>query len=155
MVTFCGPHCEDCMCAYAWVLEHAGDTVPLMYSPLYATPEVAQAVERGDRTIVADAAADMWALGVMAFELLTHQPVFHPWSTTRGTIWAQLCGREALPWEDGAPEQATKVKQLQVLKRAVLECLQREPEDRPAADQVLRHWRSLFEASTVTTTASL
>ena len=135
--------------------EHAGDTVPLTYSPLYAPPEVAQADERGDRTIVADAAADMWALGVMAFELLTHQPVFHPWSTPRETVWAQLCGRAALPWEDGAPEQATKVKQLQVLKRAVLECLQRKPEDRPAADQVLRHWRSLFEANTVTTTASL
>jgi len=134
---------------------HAGDIVPLSYSPSYTPPEVAKAVEQGEHTIVADPAADMWALGIMAFELLTTQAVFPPMVATRETIWAQLCGREALPWEDGAPEQATKVKQLQVLKRAVLECLQREPEDRPAADQVLRHWRSLFEASTVTTTASL
>ena len=60
-------------------------------------------------------------LGVTAFELPTHQPAFHPWSTPRETVWALLCGREALPWEHGAAGQAEKVTQLQVLKRAVLE----------------------------------
>ena len=133
---------------------HAGDNVPLTFSPMYAPPEVAEAAESGDRTIVADAAADMWALGVMAFELLTDQPVFHPISATRELIWAQLCGREALPWEDGAVGQREKLKQLHVLKRAVLQCLQRKAHDRPTADKVLLHWRSLFEAATTTTTSS-
>eukprot|EP00892_Ulva_mutabilis_P003554 jgi/Ulvmu1/1570/UM110_0033.1 len=109
--------------------------VSLTFTPSYAPPEVAMAAERGDRTIVADAAADMWALGLMAFELLTGGPVFPPMSSTREAIWAQLCGRELLPWEEGVAQQAEKLAQLRGLRRAILQCLQRKPEDRPSATQ--------------------
>lgn len=125
-----------------------GVSVPITFSPSYAPPEVAVALERGDRNVVADGAADMWALGVMAFELLTSEPVFPPLVSTRETIWAQLCGREALPWEDGAPQQVAKLAQLRGLKRAVLQCLQRRQEERPTAEQVLVQWRTLFDSRT-------
>ena len=124
---------------------HVGETVPLMFTPRYAPPEVALATERGDRSIAAEAAADMWALGVMAFELLTNEPVFTPLAATRESIWAQLCGREVLPWERGAPKREVKLAQLRMLKRAILQCLQRDPANRPTASKVLAHWRELFE----------
>ena len=127
---------------------HAGDIVPLSYSPSYTPPEVAKAVEQGEHTIVADPAADMWALGIMAFELLTTQAVFPPMVATRETIWAQLCGREALPWEAGAPQHRAKVRALQGLKKGVLQCLSRSAEHRPAAVQVLSQWRDLFQSHT-------
>eukprot|EP00892_Ulva_mutabilis_P005644 jgi/Ulvmu1/3451/UM016_0071.1 len=129
---------------------YAGTDVRLAFSPSYAPPEVAMAAERGARTIVADAAADMWALGLMAFELLTGKAVFPPMTSTREGIWAQLCGRAVLPWEVGAPEQSANLAKLGVLKRAILQCLQRKPEDRPTAEKVLMHWRNLFEPSTTT-----
>eukprot|EP00892_Ulva_mutabilis_P011349 jgi/Ulvmu1/8587/UM045_0030.1 len=123
-------------------------SVPIAVSPSYAPPEVALALERKDNNITADAAADMWALGLMAFELLTGQPVFPPIVSTRESIWAKLCGREVLPWEDGAPQQAEKLAQLRGLKRAILQCLQRHPSQRPTAEQVLTQWRTLFDSRT-------
>lgn len=112
---------------------------------MYAPPEVAQADEYGVRTTVADPATDMWAFGVMAFELLTGEPAFPRFACTRKTIWAQLCGREPLPWEAGTPGQAEKVAQLRVLKRATLQCLQRQPGARPTAQEVVGQWRKLFQ----------
>jgi serine/threonine protein kinase len=34
-------------------------------------------VQDGEKTIKADPALDTWALGVMAFELLSREPAFH------------------------------------------------------------------------------
>lgn len=119
--------------------------MPITFSPSYAPPEVAEALERGDRTITADAAADMWALGMMAFELLTGELVFPPFVSTRDAIWEQLSGREALPWEADALGQADILVHLRGLRPAVLQCLQRAPGERPTAQRVLQQWRSLFD----------
>jgi hypothetical protein len=50
---------------------HAGEQVGLTYSLLYAAPEVIAAVEAGRAHFVGSPAADVWALGVIAYELLT------------------------------------------------------------------------------------
>ena len=45
---------------------HAGTRPGLSYSLQYAPPEVVAAVEARQPTLPADAAVDMWALGVIA-----------------------------------------------------------------------------------------
>jgi serine/threonine protein kinase len=42
-----------------------------VFSLEYCAPEVAEAVARGDRAMVACGAADMWAVGVIAYQLAT------------------------------------------------------------------------------------
>jgi serine/threonine protein kinase len=42
-----------------------------VFSLEYCAPEVAQAVARGDRAMVASGAADMWAVGIIAYQLAT------------------------------------------------------------------------------------
>lgn len=68
----------------------------------YAAPEIIAGIKPGVATCAsATAAADMWALGMVAFELLTNEPLFAP-GTAPKTIRAALAGRKPLPWEDGA-----------------------------------------------------
>ena len=54
----------------------SGEVAPLAYTLAYAPPEVAKAVDAGARTIEVAPAIDAWALGVVAFELLTGQSAF-------------------------------------------------------------------------------
>ena len=48
-----------------------GRTVPLSYTMAYAAPEIIKAAQRGDQSIECDPAADMWALGIIAFEIIS------------------------------------------------------------------------------------
>ena len=54
-----------------------GEQAPLSFTLVYAAPEVVSAVRSKHKYIRADPALDAWALGVMAFELLTGEPAFH------------------------------------------------------------------------------
>ena len=54
----------------------SGQAVPPAYTLSYAPPEVLVAAEAGHGGIVADASQDVWALGVVAFELLTGTKAF-------------------------------------------------------------------------------
>ena len=53
----------------------AGATVPASFTPTYAAPEVVLAYKAGAPCVAAPS-MDAWAMGVMAFELLTHKPAF-------------------------------------------------------------------------------
>lgn len=54
----------------------AGVTTRLTFTPAYAPPETLQALADGNRTTEATAAADVWVIGVIAFELATKHAAF-------------------------------------------------------------------------------
>ena len=101
------------------------------------------AQEAGERTVTAAPAADVWALGVVAFETLSQSRTF-PVSCPSTTIRAQICGREALPWERPGGADA-----LRTAKQSVLQCLKRDAAARPTAAQVTATWRNLLEFAAV------
>ena len=54
----------------------AGEDASVGLTPAYAAPEIIAAHVAGDATVTADTGVDAWALGVIAFELLTRRPAF-------------------------------------------------------------------------------
>ena len=127
----------------------AGSTAGLAFSLKYAPPEVIGALESGCRTVHVDAAVDIWAIGVIAFELLTGERAFpvEGMSAAEAEKAAQdaIAGRKPLPWEvlsEGAKERLGKMRGL---KRTVLRCLERDPAKRPGAEALLKSWDHTFD----------
>ena len=86
----------------------------------------------------------MWAIGVIAYELLTGRPAF-PLGTTQEGLIDALTGKKKLPWEEAS---ADELRMLLKLKGPVLQCLSREPELRPTIDQLMANLYSIFQAAT-------
>ena len=129
-------------CATTQQSARAGEPAPLAYSLQYAAPEVIAAADRGEHGVIASAAVDVWALGVIAFELLTSTRAFAP---SGGRIHARLLGTLPLAWEDEAVAGPLLAK-LKGLRRSVLQCLARDPAARPTTREVLGAWNGLFES---------
>ena len=55
----------------------AGEVAPLSFSLAYAAPEVVATLHHGERRMRVTPALDAWAIGVVAFELLTGAPAFN------------------------------------------------------------------------------
>lgn len=70
---------------------HAGTKAKISYSLGYTAPEVILAVEAGQRNMEASAALDIWAVGVVAFELLTRRRAFAPATQRTHVRSAALC----------------------------------------------------------------
>ena len=121
----------------------AGTKAGLAFSLNYAAPEVLEAQEAGARTIVAAPAADIWALGVVAYEILSRDRAF-PLTCSSASIRAQIMGREELPWE-----RPGRADVLRTAKHSVLQCLARVPSARPTAPQLAATWRNLLEFAAV------
>jgi serine/threonine protein kinase len=122
----------------------------MMFSLRYAAPETMIAREAGEQSVVADAAVDMWALGVMAYELLTDEPLFQSGRDSEQTIMDRLTGRSPLPWEDGwheDEERTRKLRQLRMLRRSLLQCLSRDARARPTSEELLATWDKQFDAA--------
>lgn len=112
----------------------------------YAPPEDVAALEQGQVATQATAAADVWALGVVAFEILTRTRVFGA-AATEKQMRDAISGRHSMPWErmDAAARQ--RLAQLRTFKRSVMLCLERNPHRRPRATEVVQMWTKLFYAS--------
>lgn len=118
---------------------------PIAYSPGYAAPEVIRAHAAGHREMPAHPAADVWALGVMAFEMLTGERAFGSGASV-DEMAQRTAGAQPLPWEDGtSPQTAARLRKLRGLKRGVLRCLSRNPAMRPSSQLVLQSWEHLFD----------
>lgn len=124
----------------------AGVNVGLTFSLRYAAPELAAAQERGAATLRSHSSADIWALGVAAYELALRRRAFPSYATPaqiRAALTARREGAPAsleLPWE-----QAGAADALGLLRPVVLACLARDPAERPRAHELAAALPRLLE----------
>ena len=97
--------------------------------------------------MIVDPAVDAWALGVMAYELLTRSRVFP--AGTRQLVEETMEGQHLLPWEDTAnPKHGVNMRRLGWMKEGVLSMLRRNPEERAPLMAVMRSWRAFLQRET-------
>jgi serine/threonine protein kinase len=112
----------------------------------YAPPEDVAAQEDGQLSSAADCMTDVWALGVIAYELFTHRRAF-PQNSSGAGAKSCLVGREPLPWEfDGSRRDTEIEKTLELLgpwRPSVLQCLERESVRRPQSAWLAATWGAL------------
>jgi serine/threonine protein kinase len=101
-----------------------------------AAPEVLLAAESNTPVLAADTATDIWALGVIAFELISSQHLFPP-GTSQATIRGAIFGAKPMPWENIPEHRRTP------LQASVMKCFAREPTERPRAATLAAEWREL------------
>jgi serine/threonine protein kinase len=116
----------------------------------YASPEDVAAEADGQLSSAVDCMTDVWALGVIAYELLTHRRAFPQEPSTAGAK-SRLIGREPLPWElDGSRRDTEVDKTLDLLgpwRPSVLQCLERESVRRPQSAWLAATWGALAAKS--------
>jgi serine/threonine protein kinase len=124
-----------------WASARAGQMQGLPgFSWQYVAPEVLTAFKSEAAEYTVTGAEDMWALGIIAFELLTDQSAFL--GMTSEEIEAQILGHEVAPWE--APSRTTR-ERMRGFGKSVMKCLNRDPTQRPTALQVLQSWDRIFD----------
>lgn len=94
----------------------------------YAAPELIVAFDEKS-AVVAEAARDVWSLGVMVFEALTRTPAVDPFSGIEGCK-ALAYGKRLYPWEAHIEHEEYNSSCVRELVEA---CLTRIPAQRPTA----------------------
>lgn len=88
--------------------------VNIAFTVKYAAPETIQGYSHGEEVVAAHPAVDVWAFGMICFELLTHQKFYGPKSTADDVI-ALLSSDQLLPSEREMDPDVSGVKLLQHL----------------------------------------
>jgi serine/threonine protein kinase len=125
-----------------WSCLGAGTEAPLAGSLNYTAPELLIAHQDGLRSLPTTAEADIWSLGVVAYEVISGRRSFSA-GTPDLEIHDMLAGRLPLPWDESDPTQ------LRTAKHSVLECLSRNPHQRPSAENVHLVWSNLLDFAAV------
>lgn len=97
--------------------------------------------------ITATKEADIWAIGLVAFRLLTNEEAF-PANAAPERILASVNGYVPFSWENGASGAEQRREKLRGLRKIVLACLSRNPSDRPSASSVLHSLHAMFDNMT-------
>jgi hypothetical protein len=111
-----------------------GDLTRLSYDIRYAAPELLVADLKGEQDIKASEAPDMWAVGLIMFEILAGRKVF-PADTSDEEVMCMLIGIAKLPWEEN-PDFFTDNLPT-TARNLVADLLQRNPAARKPMSTVL------------------
>jgi serine/threonine protein kinase len=122
----------------------ADDVVRLTYSPAYSPPETLKEVEQGVMHVSARTAADMWAVGVIAYELAVKHRAFTPMLWPRSAVMEAAMGLRPYPWESEVGTFAN-IPELRALGRIVRACLARSPDRRPSAEEFLAAMNHMYD----------
>ena len=109
----------------------------------FAPPEVVRALQAGKFQMKVEPSVDVWALGMVAYELLTRSRAF-PSGMDQDEICDQITGKAPLPWENDLTKRE-KLSKLKQLKPSVLRCLSRDPLERPTVEQLHAAWIRTLE----------
>ena len=109
----------------------------------YAPPEVVNAYVDGSFVTV-EPSVDVWALGVMAFEVLSGRRALY----TMAELYACAAGKQPYPWE-AAPDAAGEPWRKLRLWSLVLACLARDSAARPTAATVVKQLEQTWQKTTI------
>lgn len=119
----------------------------------YAAPEIIAQTgpqQNQQRSPTVSEAADVWAFGMVAYELLTHERIFPEGVVAADVRQAAFASRfdGGYPWEMGAKGSNDRNSNLKRMRRVVLQCLNRDPNDRPSTQAMVAHWESMLDSIT-------
>ena len=110
----------------------------------YASPEVIRAYI-DDTHVVVHPSADVWALGVMAFEVLSGRRAVQ----SSSELQAVVSGKQRYPWEVQAAADTGEEPWRKLRLWALVEaCLARDPAARPTAATVVQRLQKSFQMTT-------
>lgn len=82
--------------------------MPISFTLRYAAPETVAAFQQGKSTSKADTAVDVFAFGIMCYELLTRAP-YYPGGVNGQEVGEMLAGNKQLPHENMSDTSARRL----------------------------------------------